>query len=184
MGGRCSTKSNYESIIISPPQALAIWSKLPLAESTLTMLAASTGLRISECLGLQWGISNSQLRSFGFGAAGLVERSGSQKRKRQRVRFRVAQSLWLVCRVGGRRVHIPKTQTGYFRASAKRASNPALAKCWSRIISGPLHLSWGYCEKARKRDSVFMPCATAWLYSWSARVRTQRWCRRRYDTLT
>lgn len=55
VGVRCPTKSDYESMIISPPQALAIWSKLPLAESTLTMLAASTGLRISECLGLQWG---------------------------------------------------------------------------------------------------------------------------------
>jgi integrase len=55
VGVRCPTKSDYESMIISPPQALAIWSKLPLAESVLTMLAASTGLRISECLGLQWG---------------------------------------------------------------------------------------------------------------------------------
>ena len=53
-GVRCPTKSNYESIVISPSQAYAIWSRLPLAESTLTRLAAATGLRISECLGLQW----------------------------------------------------------------------------------------------------------------------------------
>jgi integrase len=53
-GVRCPTKSNYESIVISPSQAYAIWSRLPLAESTLTLLAAATGLRISECLGLQW----------------------------------------------------------------------------------------------------------------------------------
>lgn len=54
-GVRCPTQSNYESIVISPDQAYAIWSRLPLAESTLTLLAAATGLRISECLGLQWG---------------------------------------------------------------------------------------------------------------------------------
>ena len=47
--------SNYAAMTISPQQAFAIWYRLPEPESTLTLLAASTGLRISECLGLQWG---------------------------------------------------------------------------------------------------------------------------------
>jgi len=51
---RCKTTSGYEAITITPAQAWAIWSRLPEPESTLTLLAASTGLRISECLGLQW----------------------------------------------------------------------------------------------------------------------------------
>jgi len=54
-GVRCPVKSDYESISITPLQAGQIWSRLPMAESTLTLLAASTGLRVSECLGLQWG---------------------------------------------------------------------------------------------------------------------------------
>ena len=51
---RCKTTTDYEAIAITPAQAFAIWSRLPEPESTLTLLAASTGLRISECLGLQW----------------------------------------------------------------------------------------------------------------------------------
>jgi len=53
-GVRCSTKSDYESMIISPAEARAIWIRLPIAECTMTLLAATTGLRISEVLGLQW----------------------------------------------------------------------------------------------------------------------------------
>ena len=52
---RCKTTSGYEAKTITPRQAWEIWSRLPEPESTLTLLAATTGLRISECLGLQWG---------------------------------------------------------------------------------------------------------------------------------
>lgn len=51
---RCSTMSDYDAMTITPQQAFAIWFQLSEPESTLTLLAASTGLRISECLGLQW----------------------------------------------------------------------------------------------------------------------------------
>ncbi len=40
--------------ILSPEQAYAIVRNLRVPERTLTLLAAGTGLRISECLGLQW----------------------------------------------------------------------------------------------------------------------------------
>ena len=42
-------------MIITPKQAWAIWSRLREPESTITLLAAATGLRASECLGLKWG---------------------------------------------------------------------------------------------------------------------------------
>ncbi len=51
---RCKTTSDYEALIITPQQAYAIVRNLPEPERTLTLLAAGTGLRISECLGLQW----------------------------------------------------------------------------------------------------------------------------------
>lgn len=51
---RCRTTSDYEALTITPQQAFSIWQKLPQVESLLVLLAASTGLRISECLGLQW----------------------------------------------------------------------------------------------------------------------------------
>ena len=51
---RCKTTSGYEAMIITPEQAYVIVRDLREPERTLTLLAAGTGLRISECLGLQW----------------------------------------------------------------------------------------------------------------------------------
>nr|MBA3915020.1 site-specific integrase [Terriglobales bacterium] len=51
---RCKTTTDYEAIVITPEQAFMILVILPEPERTLTLPAASTGLRISECLGLQW----------------------------------------------------------------------------------------------------------------------------------
>jgi len=51
---RCKTQSDYEAIILTPEQAFTVLLELPEPERTLTLLAAGTGLRISECLGLQW----------------------------------------------------------------------------------------------------------------------------------
>ena len=50
----CRTTSGYEAMILSPEQAYAIVRNLSEPERTLTMLATGTGLRTSECLGLQW----------------------------------------------------------------------------------------------------------------------------------
>jgi integrase len=51
---RCKTTSTYEAMILTPEQAYAVLLNLKEPERTLTLLASGTGLRISECLGLQW----------------------------------------------------------------------------------------------------------------------------------
>jgi integrase len=51
---RCKTTSEYEAMILTPEQAYAVLLNLREPVRTLTLLAAGTGLRISECLGLQW----------------------------------------------------------------------------------------------------------------------------------
>jgi len=51
---RCRTTSGYEAMILTPQQAYAVLLNLQEPERTLTLLASGTGLRISECLGLQW----------------------------------------------------------------------------------------------------------------------------------
>ena len=51
---RCKTTSGYEAMILTPGQAYSVLLHLKEPERTLTLLAAGTGLRISECLGLQW----------------------------------------------------------------------------------------------------------------------------------
>jgi integrase len=51
---RCKTTSSYEAMILTPKQAFDVLMHLQEPERTLTLLASATGLRISECLGLQW----------------------------------------------------------------------------------------------------------------------------------
>jgi integrase len=51
---RCKTISDYEALVLTPIQAYEVMMQLEEPERTLTLLAAATGLRISECLGLQW----------------------------------------------------------------------------------------------------------------------------------
>ena len=51
---RCKTTSSYEAMILTPKQAFEILMHLEEPERTLTLLASATGLRSSECLGLQW----------------------------------------------------------------------------------------------------------------------------------
>jgi integrase len=81
---RCKTISGYEAMILTPEQALAILRNLEEPERTLTLLAAATGLRISECLGLQWqdvSFEVSQIhvrRTWTCGAIGLPKSKASQ----------------------------------------------------------------------------------------------------------
>src|ERR1700758_1498548 len=51
---RCKTTTEYEAMILTPERAYAVLLNLREPERTLTLLAAGTDLRISECLGVQW----------------------------------------------------------------------------------------------------------------------------------
>lgn len=51
---RCQTQGTYEAVILTPAQTFLLLLDLPEPERTLTLLTCGTGLRISECLGLQW----------------------------------------------------------------------------------------------------------------------------------
>jgi hypothetical protein len=54
---RCKTTSDYGAIILTPEQALALVTGFRMLERTLTLLAAATGLRISDvsdCNGMIW----------------------------------------------------------------------------------------------------------------------------------
>ena len=51
---RVKTQSEYEAKVITPEQCFQILMAMPKLERTLTLLIAATGLRVSECLGLQW----------------------------------------------------------------------------------------------------------------------------------
>ena len=81
---RCKTQSDYEAIILTPEQAFGVLLHLPEPERTLTLLAAGTGLRISEVLGLQWqdvSFAESLIRvrrTWSWGKVGLPKSKASQ----------------------------------------------------------------------------------------------------------
>jgi integrase len=81
---RCKTTSDYEAIVLTPEQAFDVLMKLEDPERTLTLLAASAGLRISECLGLQWhdvSFEHSQIhvrRTWTCGAVGVPKSKASK----------------------------------------------------------------------------------------------------------
>ena len=81
---RCKTTSSYEAMILTPQQAFAVLTNLDEPERTLTLLAAATGLRISECLGLQWrdvSFEHSQIqvrRTWTCGVVGVPKSTASQ----------------------------------------------------------------------------------------------------------
>jgi integrase len=81
---RCKTTSSYEAMILTPQQASAVLTNLDEPERTLTLLAAATGLRISECLGLQWrdvSFEHSEIhvrRTWTCGAIGVPKSTASQ----------------------------------------------------------------------------------------------------------
>jgi integrase len=81
---RCKTTSGYEAMILTPQQAFDVLGKLGEPERTLTLLASATGLRISECLGLQWqdvSFEHSQIhvrRTWTCGAVGVPKSRASQ----------------------------------------------------------------------------------------------------------
>ena len=84
---RCKTTSDYEALILTPEQAYAVLHNLREPERTLTLLAAGTGLRISECLGLQWQ-DEVLLKQLSMCAAhGHVDKWAGRKAKLRRAQY-------------------------------------------------------------------------------------------------
>ena len=85
---RCRTISDYEAIILTPEQAYAVLLNLQEPERTLMLLAAGTGLRISECLGLQWQDVTLLNPLFMCAAHGHAAESAGRKVKLRKARCR------------------------------------------------------------------------------------------------
>ena len=111
---------------ISPHQN-AIVRNLREPERTLTLLAADTGLRISECLGLQWHDVN-----FGDGMI-HVRRTwtcgqvGLPKSKASKGPVPLHPLLATSCASGNRRRRIPKPVTGVFPSTRLNGKQPRVA---------------------------------------------------------
>jgi integrase len=138
-------------MILTPEQAYAIVCNLREPERTLTLLAAGTGLRMSECLGLQWHDVNF--------ADGMIH----------------VRRTWTCGQVG-----LPKSKASKGPVPVHPANSRVSPTCWSKITCGqPLsrqeffHRTWTITADSwtTRDDSVFTICATASRH-FSIRTRT------------
>jgi integrase len=117
---RCKTTSGYEAMILTPEQAYAIVCNLREPERTLTLLAAGTGLRISECLGLQWQDVNFADGMIHVRRTWTCGQVGLPKSKASKARCHSIRCSPNSCSSGSRRRLIPSPVTGFSLNPPKR----------------------------------------------------------------
>ena len=130
---RQSSSSDYEAIVITAENTFEILQLMPQLERTLTLLIAATGLRISECLGLQLGTligRNKKSMSAGHGPA---EKLDVLRARHPRLRFRSMRFWPPFCGNGKATRCTPNLTIGYLPASDWMASNRVFPTCWWRI---------------------------------------------------
>jgi integrase len=111
---RCKTTSGYEAMILTTEQAYAVMLNLREPERTLTLLAAGTGLRISECLGLQWqDVSFSEAISM-YVVHGRAAKWAYRRAKPQKVPSHYILYYLNSCSAGNRRRRILSRVIGCF----------------------------------------------------------------------
>jgi len=131
---RCKTTSSYEAMILTPQQAFDVLMKLEEPERTLTLLAAATGLRISECLGLQWqdvSFEHSEIHVRRTWTCGAIEYRRAKLRRHRCPCIPCWPGLF---RLGRTRRRIRDQTTGCSRLFGAKASSLGSQTCWSRII--------------------------------------------------
>lgn len=133
---RCKTTSAYEAMILTPEQAYLVLLNLQEPERTLTILAAGTGLRISECLGLQWqdvSFADAMIHVRRTWTCGQV---GMPKSKTSKGPVPLHPYLRISCVSGNRRQNIPNHLIGCFLHLDWKAKKRVLPTCSSKIICG------------------------------------------------
>ena len=188
---RCKTTSGYEAMILTPEQAYAIVCNLREPERTLTLLAAGTGLRISECLGLQWQDVNFAdgmihvRRTWTCGQVGLPKSKASKGPVPPHPLLADFMLHW-------------KQKTTYsqagdwaFPSTRLNGNQPRVA---NKIICGQrpskqafFHRTWTITADSwmtTRDDSVFIICATASRHFSSGSKPIQRLCKLCFATAT
>ncbi len=182
---RVKTQSEYEAKIITPEQCFKILMAMPQPERTLTLLIAATGLRISECLGLQWAdvdYDSQQVfvrRSWTGGKVGKPKSAASKAP--------VPLVPLLAGFIRQWQEQTPYGQpTDWVFASTRLKGQAAPRREHAGRRSSPSGCGEGGCaqEKARRSASGSTTCVIAWRASSCGKGRTSRRCKRCSATAT
>jgi integrase len=131
---RCKTTSDYEAIILTPEQAFALVTGFPMLERTLTLLAAATGLRISECLGLQWQDLDFPNQKIRVRRTWLDGQIGKPKTKASSQPVAMGTLLADIMRDWQQQTPYSKPADWFSHLSSCMAGSLALGPLWRRII--------------------------------------------------
>ena len=134
---RCKTTSGYEAMILTPKQAFVVLMHLQEPERTLTLLASATGLRISECLGLQWHDVNFEQSQIHVRRTWTCGQVGVPKSKASHAPVPLHPLLAEFMQAWKNATSFSQPEIGYSRPSSAKGNNLALPTCWSNRIFGP-----------------------------------------------
>jgi integrase len=127
---RVKTQSEYEAMIIIPEQGFKILGVMPQPERTLTLLIAATGLRISECRGLQWTDVDYDSQQISARRSWTGGKLGKPKSAACKAPVPLVPMLAGFIREWQQQTPYGKPTDWYLRASGLRESNPASRICW------------------------------------------------------
>src|SRR5258708_39767447 len=115
-------------------EALSVLLNMQQPERTLTLLGCSTGLRISEALGLKWediDCAHSRINIVRACSGGVVSKP---KTKASKAPVPLHPILEAFLRAWQKESMYSEPETGFLPALGERESNPEWPTRWSRII--------------------------------------------------
>jgi integrase len=142
-----TAQSDYEAITLTPKQTTDIIAALPLAEQTVTILVAATGLRISEALGLKWSDIDIAKQRIHIRRAWVKQKIGETKTKASRASVPCSPLLSSFLEAWQKETVYPKPDDWVFPCIRKRGREP-------RRADGLVH---GYLRPAAVLAGVPLP---------------------------
>ena len=131
---RCETTSDYEPKVVSPEESHRVWSRLKQPESTLVLLVAVTGLRISEDPGLKWSDIDPKAEVIHVRRSWTMDREGKPKSRASRAA--VPGVLLLAMHLAEWRAESPYAGDAdrVFPSFRNKGKPPEAGALWSRTI--------------------------------------------------
>jgi integrase len=152
---RCRTTSDYESMTIEPQQAFTIWQLLPEPERLLLLLAACTGVRVSEGLGLQWGDVDNVRSCIRIRRAWTGGKVGSTKTKASRSTVPMHDLLAEHLQAWRRETPYNQTEDWIFASFKLKGKQPRVANMIVEDYLRPAAIKAGVLQRDDKRRFGF-----------------------------
>lgn len=164
----------------APEQAFTVLLNLQQPERTLTLLAAGTGLRISECLGLQWQDVDFASLLIRVRRTWVHSHVGDLKTKASSAPVPMHPLLAESMLRWHRETPYSRTESWVFPSSRLKGRKPRCANMLVATSPAGCCQGWGFWQKRIRGALVFTTFVTVWLRFWCGARPIPRRCRRCY----